>query len=775
MSNFKLTNRFFTSALFVLLLSSCSNNKQIAITPAIIPAPLSQQINKGAFVIDNSTGIYSEAEEFTPVADFLKTFIEYGSDLELSTLDFKKVIYFKKDVTIKNPEGYKLKVSNKEILISASSPKGAFYAVQSLRQLLPASFENNTYKEKTVAVQNLEIYDEPQFKYRGMHLDVGRHFFPVEFIKKYIDLMSMLKMNTFHWHLTEDQGWRIEIKKYPKLNEIAAYRKETLIGHYSDQPHQFDGKKYGGFYTQEQIKDIVKYATKRQVTIIPEIEMPGHSQAALSAYPELGCTGKPIDVATKWGVFDDIYCSKESTFKFLEDVLDEVMALFPGKYIHIGGDEAPKTRWKSCKHCQQLIKSKNLKDEHGLQSYFIARMEKYINSKGKQIIGWDEILEGGLAPNATVMSWRGTNGAVEAAKQKHPVILTPQSHCYFDHYQSENENEPLAIGGFLPLEKVYLFNPIPKELTTEEARYVLGAQGNVWTEYLSTPEKVEYMVFPRAIALSEAVWSSSVHKNYNDFINRLEIFNKRLDAMNVNYANHLYEINGELLNDNGKLSYKLETITNKKIVYTLNGKEPINLLHQEYDEPIKIDSSATIKAVIFNTDGEQLGTIFEQRINLHKAVGKQISLNILPNEAYNSGGKQALINGVSGNNKRYGDKEWLGFSGDDVEIIIAFDTPTEINKISTRFYNGNGQWIYAPKEINIQLDLENGKIAFFKNKLTKNDSILVNFSFIFTKLNPKKEKINSIKLTIPNYGIIPEGKQGAGHKAWTFIDEIIIE
>jgi hexosaminidase len=410
-----------------------------------------------------------------------------------------------------------------------------------------------------------------------------------------------------------------------------------------------------------------------------------------------------------------------------------------------------------------------------LQNYFITRMEKYINSKGKQIIGWDEILEGGLAPNATVMSWRGTNGAVEAAKQKHTVILTPQSHCYFDHYQSENENEPLAIGGFLPLEKVYHFNPIPTELNKEESKYVLGAQGNVWTEYLSTPEKVEYMVFPRAIALSEAIWSLSVHKNYDDFINRLEIFNKRLDVMNVNYANHLYEVNGELLNDNGKLSYKLETITNKKIVYTLDGKEPVNLLHKEYDKPIKIDSSTTIKAVVFNTDGKQLGTIFEQRINLHKAVGKQISLNILPNEAYNSGGKQALINGISGNNKRYGDKEWLGFSGDDVEITIKFNTSTEINKISTRFYNGKGQWIYAPKEINLQLDLENGKIAISKNKLTKNDSILVNFSFIFHELNPNKEKINSIKLTIPNYGIIPEGKQGAGHKAWTFIDEIIVE
>jgi hexosaminidase len=754
---------------FIIIFFGCNNKPEKPIEPNIIPKPLFQKIEKGVFILDENTSIDSYGE-FQNVANFLKSYFSETYNFKLLSNKSNNQILFINDSSIKNDEGYQLKITEKNISISSKTSRGAFYAVQSLIQLLPIKTDS-----KEIAIQCLEIKDEPQFVYRGMHLDVARHFFPVDFIKKYINLMSMLKMNTFHWHLTEDQGWRIEIKKYPKLQEIAAFRNETLIGHYNDQPQKFDGKKYGGFYTQEEIKEIVKYASERQITIIPEIEMPGHSQAAIAAYPELGCTGEQIEVATKWGVFEDIYCTKEETFKFLEDVIDEVVPLFPGKYIHIGGDEAPKIHWKNCKNGQKLIKKEGLKDEHALQNYFITRMEKYINSKGKQIIGWDEILEGGLAPNATVMSWRGTNGAVEAAKQKHTVILTPQSHCYFDHYQSENENEPLAIGGFLPLEKVYHFNPIPTELNKEESKYVLGAQGNVWTEYLSTPEKVEYMVFPRAIALSEAIWSLSVHKNYDDFINRLEIFNKRLDVMNVNYANHLYEVNGELLNDNGKLSYKLETITNKKIVYTLDGKEPVNLLHKEYDKPIKIDSSTTIKAVVFNTDGKQLGTIFEQRINLHKAVGKQISLNILPNEAYNSGGKQALINGVSGNNKRYGDKEWLGFSGDDVEITIKFDTPTEINKISTRFYNGKGQWIYAPKEINLQLDLENGKIAFFKNKLTKNDSILVNFSFIFHELNPNKEKINSIKLTIPNYGIIPEGKQGAGHKAWTFIDEIIVE
>ena len=746
--------------LIIMFFFGCKNHSEKPVEPNIIPKPFSQTIQKGIFVLDENT--YLETfEEFKDVAYFLKSFFSETYNLNLPSNKSNNQIKFINDISIKNDEGYNLKIEKNTILISAKTKKGAFYAVQSLLQLLPIKT-----KSKSIAIQCLEIKDEPQFVYRGMHLDVARHFFSVAFIKKYINLMSMLKMNTFHWHLTEDQGWRIEIKKYPKLQEIAAFRNETLIGHYSDQPHKLDGKKYGGFYTQEEIKDVVKYASERQITVIPEIEMPGHSQAAIAAYPELGCTGNQVEVATKWGVFDEVYCPKENTFQFLEDVIDEVVDLFPGKYIHIGGDEAPKTNWKKCNHCQKLIKKEDLKDEHELQSYFITRMEKYINSKGKQIIGWDEILEGGLAPNATVMSWRGTNGAVEAAKEKHDVILTPGSHCYFDHYQSDNENEPLAIGGFLPLEKVYSFNPIPKELTKEEAKYVLGAQGNVWTEYIPTPEKVEYMAFPRAIALSEVVWSSSENKNYDGFINRLEHFNKRLDALNVNYANHLYEVKGELIKENGQLKYKLATTTDKKIFYSLNNNE----LNIEYKNSIKVDSSTTIKAAVFDENKIKLGNFYSQKINLHKAVGKKISLNVKPHKAYNAGGKQALINGISGNNKRYGDKEWLGFSGEDLEITIEFDEPTEINKISTRFHNGNGQWIYAPKEIGFSFKLEDGRTLNDIRLIKNSDKLLVDYSYKLNALMTTK-----VEITIKNYGIIPNGKQGAGHKAWTFIDEIIVE
>lgn len=766
MSNFKLQMRFLCFTAAILIVNACSNNESIAVQPALIPAPLSQQINEGVFIMDSSTGVYTDVEEFKPVADFLKTYVQEGtSRIDLVALDFKNVIYFKKDASIKNEEGYTLKVTSEEIIISASSPKGAFYGVQSLRQLLPASFENNSYTKKSVAIQNVEIKDEPQFKYRGMHLDVGRHFFSVDFIKKYIDMMSMLKMNTFHWHLTEDQGWRIEIKKYPKLNEIAAYRKETLIGHYSDQPHQFDGKKYGGYYTQEEVKSIVSYASKRQITVIPEIEMPGHAQAALSAYPELGCTGKPIDVATKWGVFEDIYCPKESTFEFLEDVLDEVMALFPGKYIHIGGDEAPKTRWKNCNHCQQLIKKENLKDEHGLQSYFITRMEKYINSKGKQIIGWDEILEGGLAPNATVMSWRGTSGAVTAAKQHHDVILTPGTHCYFDHYQSTKEDEPLAIGGFLPLEKVYSFNPIPEELTADEAKYVLGAQGNVWTEYMKTSKQVEYMAFPRMVALSEVVWSANKNKDFGDFRNRLEYYQERLDARDVNYANHLYEVKGKSEIKEGNSFVILETSSKDKTIrYNLDGTNP-TVTSAVYNQPIKIDKSVVVKAAAFN-ETAQVSGIYEKTINLHKAVGKSISFSVAPDGRYNSGGTIALINGTNGNNKRYGDKEWLGFDGKDVEITIDLGKKMDVNTITTRFNNSKGSWIYAPSQVVVSFP---GNDEFLPIELESSDEKIVDLK-LETKINTQ-----FVKLKIINYGLIPDGKQGAGNRAWLFIDEIIID
>jgi len=527
---------YLINSLFYLGFSSNLDSK-------IIPAPDKQIFLDGFFKLNDNTTI-NYPNEFKPSVNFLSSYLNQGKTQYLSIKKknaSKNFVQFLLDKKLNNDEAYKIEIKKNGITITSRNNKGAFYAIQTLRQLIPASFEDKTYPNTEISIKCQIIEDSPRFKYRGMHLDVGRHLFPVEFIKKYIDALAMLKFNTFHWHLTEDQGWRIEIKKYPKLNTVAAYRDSTLAGHYTDRPRKYDKTRYGGYYTQEQIKDVVNYALEREITIIPEIEMPGHSKAAIAAYPYLSCKEKPVNVATLWGVFEDIYCSKEETFKFLEDVIDEVVDLFPGKYIHIGGDEAPKTNWEKCKNCQSVIKRENLKDEHELQNYFISRMEKYINSKGKKIIGWDEILEGGLAPNATVMSWRGISGGIKAANMKHDVIMTPNATCYLDHYQSKDKNEPLAIGGYTPLEEIYNYEPIPEELDSESSKYIIGAQGNVWTEYMSTSEYVEYMVFPRIFALSEVVWSKN-KSNFEEFTSRVTSFFDRLDKLNINYSTHLEKI-----------------------------------------------------------------------------------------------------------------------------------------------------------------------------------------------------------------------------------------
>ncbi len=438
---------------------------------------------------------------------------------------------------------YTMKINHDGVYIAGDNETGAFYGVQTLLQLLPVQ------KTGSLEIPYVSIKDYPRFLYRGMHLDVGRHFFGVNEIKKYIDYLAYHKFNTFHWHLTEDQGWRIEIKKYPLLTSVGGFRNGTIIGHNPGTGN--DSLHYGGFYTQEEVKEIMKYAQDRYITIIPEIELPGHASAAIAAYPQLSCfpdestkispkiswngsrTGKQVQQS--WGVFEDVYCPSDSTFTFLENVLDEVMELFPSKYIHIGGDECPKDAWKRSPFCQQLIKEKNLKDEHGLQSYFISTIEKYLNSKGRKIIGWDEILEGGLAPNATVMSWRGEEGGIAAARQHHNVIMTPGTYCYFDHSQNKNEDS-VTIGGYLPFEKVYSYEPVPKELNEEEAKFVLGAQGNVWTEYIGNMSKLEYMIFPRMSALSEVLWSPKTNRDWNKFSDELTTLYKRYKLWGANYG-----------------------------------------------------------------------------------------------------------------------------------------------------------------------------------------------------------------------------------------------
>lgn len=514
--------------------------------PAIIPKPSHMEMQDGNFNITPATRIVLKGAGLEKAAMFLNDYLQkfYGFKLAVTKTAVAKnsIVLGLEKMESAIAGAYRLQVNRNGVQVKGDGAIGTFYGVQSLVQLLPVE------KKQELTIPALEIEDQPRFAYRGMHLDVGRHFYPIDFIKKFIDYIALHKMNTFHWHLTEDQGWRIEIKKYPRLTQVGAYRNGTIIGHHPGTGN--DQTKYGGYYTQEQVKEIVKYASDRFITVIPEIEMPGHASAAIAAYPELSCfpdeatkhpakvswygdsTGKQVQQS--WGVYPDVFAPTEYTFQFLENVLDEVIALFPSTYIHIGGDECPKENWKRSAFCQQLIKEKGLKDEHDLQSYFIQRMEKYLNSKGRQIIGWDEILEGGLAPNATVMSWRGEKGGIEAAKQKHQVIMTPNSYVYFDYAQNKQEDS-LVIGGYLTVQKVYNYEPVPAALAAEDTKYILGAQANVWSEYMKTPAKVEYMVFPRMSALSEVLWSRKEARNWSDFEKRMEKQTKRYELWNASY------------------------------------------------------------------------------------------------------------------------------------------------------------------------------------------------------------------------------------------------
>lgn len=534
-----------------LLIPICSNAQLTNSKISIIPKPAVIEQQKGEFELKSTAKILVENAELanSSVTKQLQELLNTATWFDLPVVNSASaqdtVISLKlvPESEITHPEAYTLAVTPSKIEIQASAEHGLFYGLQSLRQLLPPEieFKDRSFlpRDPVWKIPAVNISDEPRFEYRGMHLDMARHFQNVDFVKKYIDLIAMHKMNRFHWHLTDDQGWRIEIKKYPKLTEIGAWRDSTSIGRKVGDDATYDNIKRGGYYTQEEIREVVQYAKDRFITIIPEVELPGHASAALASYPEFGCFEKEYKVISTFGVFEDIFCPKEETFEFLEDVFDEVMDLFPGEYIHIGGDEVPMVQWEKSDIAQEVMKREGLKKEIELHGYFITRIEQYLNSKGRQIIGWDEIMDGGLAPRATVMSWREEVGGIKAAKMGHYAIMTPWSTNYFDHYQADTKTEPLAIGGFTTVEEVYAYDPIPEELRgTKEEKYILGSQGNVWTEYMHTPEKVEYMAFPKIPALSEGLWSPKESKDWYGFWGRLQNHFKRLDNLGVNYAKH---------------------------------------------------------------------------------------------------------------------------------------------------------------------------------------------------------------------------------------------
>lgn len=577
----------------------------------IVPRPVSEKVRAGEFVImsDFKIVLVEEDEGARLVADHMAAYLKkstgINADIIVGAPGFN-TLCLQNGVSGIEPEGYQLTVRPDGIVLKAHDGAGLFYGVQTLLQMLPARIYQSEPSGGGMnwSIPCAVIKDAPRYSYRGLHLDVCRHFFPVQFIKRYLDYMAMHKLNTFHWHLTEDQGWRIEIKKYPKLSTVSAYRNETLIGHYSDTPHRYDRTRYGGYYTQDEVREVVQYAADRFITVIPEIEMPGHSVAALAAYPELSCTGGPFQVRKIWGVSKDIYCAgKEETFEFLENVLLEVMDLFPSKYIHIGGDEAPKDRWEACPDCQRRITEEGLKDEHELQSYFIRRIERFLNDHGRELIGWDEILEGGLAPGATVMSWRGMAGGIAAARQNHDVIMTPTTYCYFDYAQADHAIEPLAIGGFLPLRKVYEFDPTPADsLTPEQQKHIIGGQANVWTEYIATEDYCEYMLMPRVSALAEAVWTQKRLRSWDDFSRRMQKQYKRYMYMDANFR-----IPTPAIADTVQVKAG-EAVTLKNpagfgvIRYTLDGSDP-SIASPVYSDSLMFESTGVLRSRIFLPTG----------------------------------------------------------------------------------------------------------------------------------------------------------------------------
>ena len=663
-----------------------------------------------------------------------------------------------------NPEGYQLDVTPGGIDLRAGSPDGLFYGMQTLRQLYAGG-----------EVPCVSIRDNPRFGYRGLHLDVSRHFFSKEEVMKLLDVMSFYKLNTLHMHLTDAGGWRIEIDKYPKLTSETAFRTE------SDWRKWWDGRDrkylpegtpgaYGGYYTKEDIREIVKHAASKHINIIPEIEFPGHSEEVLMAYSELSCSGKPYQNG-------DFCIGNEQSFTFMEDVLAEVIDLFPSEYIHVGGDECPKVRWKSCPKCQARIKAEGIKGdskhtaEEYLQSYVISRMEKFVESKGRHIIGWDEILEGGLAPNATVMSWRGVDGGIEAAKQKHNVIMTPNSYLYFDYYQStDTEHDPLAIGGYLPLERVYSFEPtagIPEEYK----KYVTGVQANLWTEYIPTFSQVEYMVLPRMDALAEVQWTNAP-KDFKAFLPRLVRMTELYDRLGYNYAKHIFDIRASFTTDGdkGEIVVTLETEGSADIHYTLDGSEP-TATSPKYEAPLRIKQNAEVKAVAVRPTGNS--RIFSEKIDFNKATAKPVTLKVAPSRGYDFNGGPELTDGLSGNDN-YKTGRWLGFQGKDLDAVIDLKEPTEFSKVSFNTNVVKGDWIMGAAGVTVKVsdDGQNFKEVASKvipslGKDDKDGLYPQEISFDPVKARYVEVIIKSDKL--------PTWHGGAGNPAFLFVDEINLQ
>lgn len=765
----------FVVASVCVMTAACSPNAPRA-SFEVIPRPQSVEVKDtiSGFILDKNVSITYLDSTLSKKAAFLSDYIKQSTGIETTTVNgapHDNSIILRTSLPSDNAEAYALTVYPDSIVINGASEAGLFYGIQTLRKSLPTTMGR-------VMIPIVEIKDAPRFPYRGVHLDVSRHFFGIDSIKQFIDILALHNINRFHWHLTDDQGWRLEIKKYPELTAIASQRNETVIGRNSEK---YDGKPYGGYYTQDEAREIVRYAADRGIVVVPEIDLPGHMQAALKAYPELGCTQGPYEVWTKWGVSEDVLCiGEEKTLPFITDVLDEVIDIFPSEYIHIGGDECPKVRWKECPKCQAKIRELGItadaehSAEDKLQSYVITYAEKHLNEKGRKIIGWDEILEGGLAPNATVMSWRGIEGGIKAAQQGNDVIMTPNSYLYFDYYQSrDTENEPLAIGGYVPIEKVYSFEPVPTELTGEQKKHIIGVQANMWTEYMPTFRQVEYMLLPRVAALSEVQWCEPKNKEYKNFLSRLPQLVSLYRLNGYNYADHVFDVNMSCATDTvkGVVTVTMFTIDGSPICYTLDGSEPTET-SPFYTTPLAIDKDCIVKARVVRPD--MGGRIVSENITVNKATAKKITMLQPINKQYEFNGAITLVDGLTGDSN-YKTGRWIAFYKNDFEAVIDLGAATEISQVSLNTCVAKGDWVLDIRSFRVEVS-DDGQ-SFKEVASVEYPPMAEDYKDGVHKhtLDFDSVKCRYVKLkATPEYSM-PDWHPGKGHEAFIFIDEVSIK
>lgn len=764
--------------LFSTCFYACSEKRTLNSDYEIIPKPLDVNCKGDASFLlkDGVAVIYPENNrKMQDNAEFLVDYVERQTGVKLTShagMPVDGAICLTLDLSDDNAEAYKLIVNDKRVCISGASEAGVFYGIQTLRKSLPVAQDIN------VNLSAVEIYDNPRFAYRGAMLDVARHFYTVDEVKTFIDMLALHNINRFHWHLTDDQGWRIEIKKYPKLMSVASERKETVVGRWYSGI--YDGKPYGGYYTQDELRDVIDYAAKRHITIIPEVDLPGHMQAALTAYPELGCTGGPYEVRTIWGVSQDVLCvGNDFTLQFVKDVLSEVADIFPSEYIHIGGDECPKVRWEKCPKCQERIKSLGLKSdakhtkEQRLQSYMIQEAAKYLKEKGKRIIGWTEILEGGLVPDATLMSWIGESGGIEAAHQHHDVIMTPNTYLYFDYYQSKKvEDEPLAIGGYLPIEKTYNYEPMPKELTKEEQQYIKGVQANLWTEYIPVFSQVQYMVLPRLGAAAEVQWTDPSKKDYKDFLRRVPHLVAVYDCYGWNYATHVYDVNVDMKADtvNHVLNVQLSTMADDPIYYTLDGQDPTEK-SLKYTKPFTIDQSVVLKTMAVHPD--RTSKISVDTIRFNKATLKPVVL-LQPNESrFSPDGPVVLVDGRNGNHS-FDTGAWLAVAGNDLEAVINMQAETILNSASVHVYVRKDAWLFDARGFSVSVSSDNKnykEVASqeYKQMQESDSDGIIEHEFSFDSC-----KATYVKIKVISEKSMPDWHWDAGKAPFLLVDEIIL-